>query len=74
MHRTTILLPEDLRRAAEREARELGLSLGELIRRRLSPSLEKQEAKKPAFFTRVPWKDDGPTDISVHHDKYLYGA
>jgi hypothetical protein len=35
------MLPEDLPRAAELEARQMGLSLGELICRRLSPALKK---------------------------------
>ena len=74
MHRTTILLPADLHRAAEREARELGLSLGELIRRRLAPSMQKRKGSTPAFFTRGPWTDPGPSDLSVHHDQYLYGS
>lgn len=73
MHRTTILLPEDLHRAAEEEAREMGLSLGELIRRRLSPALQKKQTKLPAFFSRAPWGDAGPRDLSLRHDEYLYG-
>jgi hypothetical protein len=74
MHRTTILLPEDLRRAAEREAKRAGLSLGELIRQRLRPALEGQKSRVPAFFSRTPWKGHGPADLSANHDQYLYGS
>lgn len=74
MHRTTILLPEDLHRAAEREARRRGLSLGELIRRRLRPALQGQQAEVPAFYSRKAWRDSGPVDFSAQHDKYLYGS
>lgn len=74
MHRTTILLPEDLHRAAEDEARKQGLSLGELIRQRLRPVLEARREDKPAFFSRTPWSGEGPSDFSAHHDKYLYGS
>jgi hypothetical protein len=74
MHRTTILLPEELHRAAEQEARRMGLSLGELIRRRLRPALKKTQAEAPAFYTRTPWREEGPGDYSVQHDKYLYGS
>jgi hypothetical protein len=74
MHRTTILLPEDLHRAAEQEAREMGLSLGELIRRRLSPALNRKKAEVPSFFVRKPWRDGGPRDFSLRHDEYLYGS
>jgi hypothetical protein len=72
MHRTTILLPEDLRRAAELEAKRAGLSLGELIRQRLRPALEGKKSGVPAFFARTPWKGQGPADLSAHHDQYLY--
>jgi hypothetical protein len=74
MHRTTILLTEELHRAAEQEAREMGLSLSELIRRRLSPALQKKKEKVPAFFARAPWCDRGPSDFSVRHDEHLYGS
>lgn len=74
MHRTTILLPEDLHRAAEQEARRMGLSLAELIRRRLRPALRDDQAEVPAFFSRAPWRDGGPADYSARHDEYLYGA
>jgi hypothetical protein len=72
MHRTTILLPDELYRAAGREARSLGVSLGELIRRRLAKSSEKPPMQK-AFFSRQPWTAEAPSDLSVAHDRYLYG-
>lgn len=74
MHRTTILLPEDLHRAAEDEARRMGLSLGELIRQSLRPVLDARTEAKPAFFSRTPWSGNGPSDFSAQHDKYLYGS
>jgi hypothetical protein len=74
MHRTTILLPESLRRAAEREARSLGISLAELIRRRLGGGREEVgDAQRPAFFRRKPWTGPGPADTAANHDRYLYG-
>lgn len=71
MHRTTILLPEDLYRAAGKEAKALGVSLGELIRRRLAaitPRIQPAEA----FFARDPWTGEAPSDLSSNHDRYLY--
>ena len=68
------MLPEDLRRAAEREAKHAGLSLGELIRQRLRPALEGQKSGVPALFARTPWKGQGPSDLSANHDQYLYGS
>jgi hypothetical protein len=72
MHRTTILLPDELYRAAGREARSLGVSLGELIRRRLAKSAEKP-AEQQVFFSRKPWTAEAPPDLSAAHDRYLYG-
>jgi len=72
MHRTTILLPPDLHRAAEVEARAKGISLSELIRRKLAPAMEGRSNSTPAFFDRKPWVDSGPCDLSENHDRYLY--
>lgn len=73
MHRTTIMLPEELRRRASREAEALGISLGELIRRRLAATLDEDKAELPRFFTRAPWNGPGPSDVALRHDDYLYG-
>jgi hypothetical protein len=72
MHRTTILLPEELKRSAERKAQQEGVSLSELIRRGLSKDVQ-ENAKQPAFFARRPWGGSSPDDLSARHDDYLYG-
>jgi hypothetical protein len=73
MHRTTILLPEDLKQSAERQALKEGLSLSELIRRRLSEKLEEESNKPSAFFSRHPWTGSAPDDLASRHDEHLYG-
>lgn len=73
MHRTTILLPDELRRRADREAKALGISLSELIRRRLAADTETVEKDRPNFFARQPWTGLGPSDTAANHDAYLYG-
>ena len=73
MHRTTILLPNDLHRRAGREARALGISLSELIRRRLAADEVVERAERPRFFARQPWTGQGPSDAAANHDSYLYG-
>ena len=73
MHRTTILLPVELRHQADREAKTLGISLSELIRRRLSAGSGKGPGAKPRFFSRKPWPGMGVSDSATHHDQYLYG-
>ena len=55
MHRTTIMLPTELRRRADREAKALGISLSELIRRRLAAD-GGDENRSPALF-RTPAMD-----------------
>jgi len=74
MHRTTILLPEELRQRAESEARSLGISFSELVRRRLQKGSEGMigEKNRPAFFSRRPWDGAAPADLAENHDRYLY--
>jgi hypothetical protein len=73
MHRTTILLPSNLLRAAQKEARKKGISLGELIRRRLVFGEEGGSVTKPAFYRREVWTGTTPADLSEKHDEHLYG-
>ena len=73
MHRTTILLPDELYKTAGKEAKALGVSLGELIRRRLSVA-EPVAKTRPAFFARQPWSGEASVDLSINHDQHLYGA
>ena len=72
MHRTTILLPEELHRQAERVARARGISLAELVRQRLAETVGRPPAK-PRFFSRRPWAGPVPSDVAEEHDRYLYG-
>lgn len=73
MRRITILLPNELHRRAEREAKVLGISLSELVRRCLALDGEPATSERPRFFARQPWTGTGPTDIAANHDTYLYG-
>ena len=76
MKRTTVMLPEDLKLKAEKRAEKMGISLGELIRL----SLETQVRKKtdtvgddPFLSDNAVFSGDVPDDLSLNHDKYLYG-
>jgi hypothetical protein len=76
MKRTTIMLPVDLKLKAERKAEKMGISLGELIRL----SLKTQVGKKIDTVQDDPFLSDNavfsgnvPDDLSLNHDKYLYG-
>lgn len=76
MHRTTILLPEDLKRRASKLARREGVSLAELIR----SALEERLAARTSWANDPLWKalepmdflPDSPTDLAANHDAYLY--
>ena len=76
MHRTTILLPEDLKRRASKLARSEGVSLSELIR----GALEERLVARTSWANDPLWKalepmdfpPDSPTDLAARHDDYLY--
>ena len=80
MDKTTILLPHKLRIAAADQARQMGISLGELIRRRLQEAVEgsadsarKEDSLFAAMDRLGSWSGDSPSDLSVKHDHFLYG-
>jgi Arc/MetJ-type ribon-helix-helix transcriptional regulator len=76
MHRTTIMLPEQLKTRVIEHARKRGQSLGEVVRESLEEWL-KTRSNKPTrdpLFDDVPIYDGPvPEDYSINHDKYLYG-
>jgi hypothetical protein len=82
--RMQILLEEDERRAVEEEARRLGISMSEVIRRQVRPlALAEEPAgydgewppKGDPFFALIGFVEgEGANDISIHHDTYLYGG
>ena len=76
LKRTTVMLPEDLRRRAFVRARERGVSLGELIRESLDaavPAYSPARAADPLFTDSAVFAGKAPKDISASHDRYLYG-
>ena len=75
MKRTTIMLPQDLKTRAERQAREDGLSLGELVRRSLERSLAQPAsvAEDPIFGDDATWAGEVPAGYAADHDDHLYG-
>ena len=57
MTRTSIMLPDALKRNAEKKARSLGISLGEY----------------PFIRDTKTYLKKSPKDSSMEHDKYIYG-
>jgi hypothetical protein len=75
MHRTTIMLTEDLKAQAMEYARECGSPLSEVIREALENWLKdkNQRSKTDPLIHNVPVYDGPvPKDYSLNHDKYLY--
>ena len=76
MHRTTIMLPRNLKERAAREARERGVSLGELIRESLSAFLRRDPeatTEDPLIADCAVFDGPVPADTSEDHDDQLYG-
>ena len=74
MKRTTIMLPDALRRRAQFRARQKGISLGELIRDSLDAALPSAtyDTRTDPLFEDVIFDGPAPADLSSKHDKYLY--
>jgi hypothetical protein len=72
MKRTTIMLPEALRRRAALRARQRGISLGELIRDSLDAALPGVAYEQDPLFEDVIFDGPAPRDLSARHDRYLY--
>ena len=77
MHRTTLMLPSDLKIQAQQQARMQGVSLGEFIRRAIEAQLRgsgaAQRAADPLFADGAVFTGDAPADSAAEHDRYLYG-
>jgi hypothetical protein len=73
MKRTTIMLPEALRRRAAFRAKQRGISLGELIRDSLDAALPGVSYDQDPLFEDIIFDGPAPRDLSAKHDKYLYG-
>lgn len=75
MHRTTVMLPEALKSAAQAHASQRGISLGELLRESLEYRLREQpvaRSRDPLFVDQTVYADDGPPDAAERHDALLY--
>jgi plasmid stability protein len=76
MHRTTIMLPDDLKLQVRARARERGISLSEFTRTALEQALARNtpgSATDPLFADHEVFQGETPPDLAGHHDDYLYG-
>jgi len=79
MERTTVMLPAELKDKTMRMARQLGISFGEMVRTTLEQAVSRgaggrrrDRSKDPLLSDCAVFQGEGPTDLSVNHDKYLY--
>lgn len=72
MKRTTVMLPETLRRRAALRARQRGISVGELIRNSLEEALPGASSDQDPLFEEAVFDGPAARDLSARHDKYLY--
>ena len=76
LNRTTIVLPQDLKARAIRLAKQLGISLGELVRQSLASQLKpvgRQASLDPLLADHAVYSASTPKDLAKNHDAYLYG-
>ena len=76
MHRTTIMLPLNLKRRARGLAQRMGVSLSELIRESLEATLRGDRGDRgedPLYHDDEVYDGPAPADLSSDHDLYLYG-
>ena len=76
MKRTTIMLPDDLRKRAADAAHKAEVSLAEFVRQALEAKLGSEDrdwSEDPFFANSTIIQDQGPTDMAQKHDDYLYG-
>lgn len=76
MQRTTIMLPETLKRRASQRAASQGVSLGKFIRKAIAANLDRgavADASDPLFADAEVFTGEAPTDLAANHDQYLYG-
>ncbi len=72
------MLPDQLKGRARQLARERGISLGQLIHESLEAALKddgmSSSRRDPLFSDTGVYRGEAPSDLSLRHDEYLYGA
>jgi len=76
LKRTQMYFPEDVLRELKRKAREEKTTIAEIVRSSVSEILKKEKAKdwiEDPLWNMVGSSSSKDRDLSVNHDKYLYG-
>jgi hypothetical protein len=74
--RIQVLLSEAENNAVRLEARREHVSVSEIIRRQVRPLVKDEFAdESDSFFKMIgSVSEESATDLSTHHDTYLYGS
>ena len=72
MNRTTIVLPQDLKRRAVKAAKASGMPFSQLVRQALSEMLKNTKPSDPFLNDQEVYVDAGPHDTAAAHDQYIY--
>jgi len=76
LKRTQMYLGEDTLRELKRKAREEKTTVADIVRSAVSELLRKEKARdwvEDPLWNMVGSSSSRDTDLSVNHDKYLYG-
>lgn len=75
MHRTTLMIPGELKTRAERKARQFGMSFGEFVRTSVEDELARYERgdTDPLLADKVVYRGAARRDATRAHDAILYG-
>lgn len=77
MHRTTVMIPTELKRRASEQAQLEDISLGEFMRRALEAAIQQNGKTRagddPLLRDAAVFPGRTPHDLSTRHDAYLYG-
>jgi len=76
LKRTQMYFPEGVLRELKRKAREEKTTVADIVRSAVSELLRKEKARdwvEDPLWNMVGSSSSRDTDLSVNHDKYLYG-
>lgn len=73
MKRTSILIPDDLKRQAERTAKERDISFSALVRDLLRREVARGGDEDPFFSDDAVFRGPAPVDGVARLDDYVYG-
>ena len=77
MHRTTIMLPAELKVRIANKARKMKISMGQYIREALKRSLDSEynseKNEDPLYHDTEVYEEKTPRNLVTDHDSFLYG-